>query len=456
MRKSKLSRRDFLKGTAVVGAATLLAACAPKATEEPVAEEPAEEPEEEPAEEAPAEEPTVVNLLTTHGATMAPFIEDSLAKFAPEHPDITVEWEDLTEGYYDRLNVMLASDTLPDVCNLRSFDMFDWWRLGNVHSVSALMEADGLSPDALVQAIFQSCFYEGEYWGLPYDASVEVCYYNKTLFDQFGVDYPEDTWTYDDLLEKAQALTDPDQETTGFARFPPYAGWQSEPWYLSTGVSMVNEDRTEWTMVGEAAEEMLQWLLDLDKVHGVTPPAGAPSDINLFVVGKGAMYISGQWEIPGNRSAIEDFEWDVAAFPTGPAGHKPITQGGTYIMYAKTQVPDAAWQVQSWICAEPDWQMNVYGASGYSIPSLIEVADDAWLAPLKNDGAPPANAQVVLDELEAAVPGTLWPNYWKIDSIMSEELQLALLGDQTVSESLGNLKVRADEVIVEALEQAAG
>jgi ABC-type glycerol-3-phosphate transport system substrate-binding protein len=276
------------------------------------------------------------------------------------------------------------------------------------------------------------------------------------MFDAAGVDYPTDTWTYDDMLQTAQALTDPEAETYGFARFPVYAGWMAEPWYLSAGVNMVNEDRSEWTMAGEQAEGMLQWLIDLDQVHGVTPPAGAPSDINLFVVGRGAMYISGQWEIPGNRSAIEDFEWDVAAFPAGSDGHRPITHGGTYIMYSKTEVADAAWQMQRWITAEPDWQMNVYGASGYSIPSLKAVADEAWLAPLKNDGLPPANAQMVLDELAAAVPGTLWPNYWKIDSIMNEELQKALLGESTVPEALNTLKTRADEVIAEALEQAGG
>jgi multiple sugar transport system substrate-binding protein len=454
MVKKMVSRRDFLKGCAAAGAATVLVACGA-----PAAEAPTEAPEEEqPTAEVPSGgEQTTVRLLTTHGATMAPFIEESLQKFAAEHPDINIEHEDLTEGYYDRLNVMLASETLPDVVNLRSFDMFDWWRLGNVHSVSPFLDADpDLSAEDMVDAIMASCLYEGEYWGMPYDASVEVCYYNKAMFDAAGVEYPTDTWTYADMLETAQALTDPEQETYGFARFPPYADWQAEPWYLSNGVSMISDDRTEWTMVGEKAEEILQWLIDLDKVHGVTPPAGAPSDINLFVVGKGAMYISGQWEIPGNRDAIEEFGWDVAAFPTGPAGHKPITHGGTYIMYSKTQVADAAWQMQRWITAEPDWQMNVYGASGYSIPALKEVASDAWMAPVLDEGKPPDNAQVVLDELDAAVPGTLWPNYWNVVSIMGEELQQALLGDKTVADALNSLKERADVVIAEALEQAGG
>src|SRR5690606_18905399 len=123
----------------------------------------------------------------------------------------------------------------------------------------------------------------------------------------------------------------------------------------------------------------------------------------------------------------------------------------TYVMYAKTQVPDAAWEIQRWICAESDWQSNVYGASGYSVPSLKEVSEQAWLAPVEQDGKPPANARVVLDELEVAVPGSLWPNYQRIASIMSEEMEKVLLGDVSVSEGLDTLKQRADEAIQEAI-----
>ena len=442
-----VSRRGFLKGVAAMGTICVVAACVP-ASQQGGAAAPAAGDQAA----APATEQTTVRLLTTHGATMAPFIATSLEKFSAANPTIQVEHEDLTEGYYDRLNVMLASDTLPDVVNLRSFDMYDWYRLGNLHSVSPFLEADpDLKPEDLVDAILQSCSFEGEYWGLPYDASVMIFYYNKTLFDQAGVAYPQDNWTWDDMVGIAQSLTDADQQNWGFARFPGIADWQVEPWYLSNGAHIINEERTEWTLVGPEAEETLQFLIDLTQKEKVAPPPEAQSDLNLFVIGKGAIYSAGQWEIPGNRDAIKDFEWDVVAYPTGPAGHNPITHGGTYVMNAKTQVPEAAWQIQKWICAGEDWQANVYGASGYSIPSLKAVSESAWLAPLENEGKPPAHAQVVLDELSKAVPGSLWPNYQKIASIMSEEMERVQLGDATVAEGLQSLKTRADEAIQEAI-----
>jgi len=444
-----ISRRKFLQGAGLLGVAGALAACVPAGTtvgpSAPAAGGGA----------SPSQASTVVRLLTTHGATMAPFIEASLKNFAAANPDVTVQHEDLVEGYYDRLNVMLASQTLPDVVNLRSFDMYDWYRLGNLHSVTPFLEADpDLAPEDMIDAIMKSCYYKGEHWGLPYDASVMVFYYDKKLFDDNKVEYPKADWNWDKLVEIGKDLTNEANQTYGLASFPGITDWTVEPWYLSNGAKMINDERTEWTLVGPQAEETLTYLVDLTnklKIAPPPPPPGTQSDLNLFVIGKGAMYSSGQWEIPGNRSAIKDFEWDIVGYPAGPAGHHPITHGGTYIMYAKTKVADAAWKVQKWICAEPDWQTNVYGASGYSVPALKKVSEDAWMAPVVKDGKPPANARAVLDELKAAVPGSLWPNYQKIASIMSEEMEKVLLGDSTVADGLNTLKKRADEAIQQAI-----
>jgi multiple sugar transport system substrate-binding protein len=453
--EKSVSRRGFLRVAGLTAGAAALAACAPAAAP---AQAPAQQQEAAKATEAPAQapaaaaEPTTVKLLTTHGASMAPFIEKSLANFATAHPEVKVDHEDLTEGYYDRLNVMLASNTLPDVVNLRSFDMYDWFRLGNLHNVSDFLDLEpNIKPESMVDAIMKSCYFEGKYWGMPYDASVVINFYDKDMFAKAGVEEPKDTWTMDEMLQVAQSMTK-EGETYGISSMPVYAGWMAEPWFLANGAHMVNEARDEWTLVGPEAEETFQWLIDLRNKHKVVPAPQAQGDINLFVVGKGAQYFSGQWEIPGNRDALK-FAWDVAAFPSGKDGHHPITHGGTYIMYAKTKVPDAAWKVQRWITAEEDWQMNVYGASGYSIPALKSVAEKAWMAPIK-EGKPPARAQVVLDELAKAVPGALWPNYWKINDIMVEEMdKAAVTGDSDVKTALETVKKRADAAIQEALAQ---
>src|SRR6266542_6187202 len=104
-----VSRREFLRAGAMIGATGMLAACAapvrptaapPAASEsKPTTESEAVKPTTAPA--APGQ--TTVRLLTTHGATMQPFITKSLDNFAKANPDVVINHEDLTEGYYDRL-----------------------------------------------------------------------------------------------------------------------------------------------------------------------------------------------------------------------------------------------------------------------------------------------------------------------------------------------------------------
>ena len=453
MSEKKLSRRNFLRLASVAAGTAVVAACqpAPVATTAPAAKptEKAAQPAQPTAAPA-AKGQTSVRLLTTHGATMAPFIAESLKNFATQRPEVKVEHEDLTEGYYDRLNVMVASNTLPDVVNLRSFDMFDWYRLGNLHSVSEFLAVEPtLKATDMVDAIMKSCFFEGKYWGLPYDASTMIFFYNRDMFKSACVEEPKDTWSLDDMVKAAQTITKGDN--WGFAALPGYSDWTAEPWILANGGTIINEARDTWTMVGEGAEAAIQLLVDLRKKFKVCPEPAAQGNINLFVLGKGALRNAGQWEIPGNREALK-FDWDVAWFPTGKPGFKSITHGGTYIMNAKTKVAAEAWKVQRWICAEKDWQMNVYGKSGYSIPAYKPVAEEAWMAPIK-EGKPPKKAHMVIDQLAKSQPGALWPNYWKVAGFMKEELDPCFLQDRPVREGLTALKKRADEAIKEALSQ---
>src|SRR5262245_13675318 len=206
MDREPFSRRKFLKAAAALGVTGMLSACggsappvaaptaAPAAAEPtaapaaaptaaPAAAEPTAAPAAAPTAAPAAAEPTTVRLLTTHGATMAPFIAQSLDKFHEAHPEVKVDHEDLTEGYYDRLNVMIASGTLPDVINLRSFDMFDWYRQKSLNDVTPYLQSDpDVKPADLVDAILKSCVFDGKYYGLPYDASVMIFYYNKDMF----------------------------------------------------------------------------------------------------------------------------------------------------------------------------------------------------------------------------------------------------------------------------------
>ena len=454
MSAKSVSRREFLRMACVCAAGVGLAACAPAPA--PVVEKEIVEvtkivqevvTEQVEVTAVPAGlEPVTVQLLTKHGVELSEYIAKSLDNFKEQYPYIEVEWEDVTQGYDERLSVMLASHSLPDVFNNLGFNMLDWWLKGGILDIIPYLDTDpDISADDFIKAIQDTCLIEGDYWGLAYDASVMVVFYNKDLFDQMGVPYPQDSWTKEDFLEAALALTT--DETWGLTGLPSITGWPAESWYLSHGVRVVSEDRTEWVMVGAEAEEITQWLIDLELKHKVTAARG--SEVAGFGAGLTGMQVVGQWYIPGYRQL--DFNWDIAAFPTGDAGHNPITQGGTYTIKSYTSVPDAAWQMLKWVCGDEDWQVNVYGKPGYSIPSLNKVAESAWMAPIEQEGQPPANGRVVITELEMAVPGYSHPAMAEGGRIWAAEIESVILGEETVPEALDSMKVQIDESIQKAL-----
>ena len=103
-----------------------------------------------------------------------------------------------------------------------------------------------------------------------------------------------------------------------------------------------------------------------------------------------------------------------------------------------------------WVCGDEDWQINVYGKPGYSIPSLNRVAEEAWMAPIE-EGLPPENARVVITELEAAVAGYSHPGYWEGSRIWNAEIESVVIGEKTVPEALDTIKTQVDEAIQQTL-----
>ncbi len=452
----RVTRRSLLAGLA--GAAVgLIAACAPPPppTPAPAPPKPAEAPK--PAAPAPtvappkvAEEGTL-RLLTTHGAAMQSFIKASLQRFSEKYPKITVQHEDITEGYYDKLGVMVAGDTLPDVVNLRTFDMYDWFQKKSLLDISSYIKSDReFDVNKMVKPIMESCYQEGKYWGLPYDASVIVLQYNKDMLDKFNVKIPDEKWTWDTVVEAAKTMTTGSgaDATFGLAAAPPMQTWMAEPFLHQAGGRFANKERTAFVTDTPEVIAAIQWLADLVLKHKVAPTPEQGTAVNLFNVGRGAMLFMGQWTAPGYREALK-FNWDFAALPAGPKGRAQITHGGTYIGYTKTKVPDLAWTMLKWI-AGTDWQRNVYGKSGYSVPSLT-TEHGAYLDPVEKEGKPPKNIKVVLSELAIAETGELFPNYWKSLQQWIDEINLVLLGQKSPAEAGKDAKTKADAIIKDAL-----
>ncbi|MBV7338416.1 ABC transporter substrate-binding protein [Chloroflexi bacterium TSY] len=207
---------------------------------------------------------------------------------------------------------------------------------GLITDLTPLIERDQLDTSVFIPevlAIYQS---KGKQWGLPFLTTGSYVFYNMDLFDAAGVEYPptswEDTsWTWDAMLEKAQALTenydDPASATYGlimgrqniegpamiFGQFPwPDGAYETG---FADGITLNTSEIID----------AYQKHHDLVHVHKVAPDDAASQALSQlggdFQSGKVAMRQNGGWGWWVYSSVTPEVEggfcWGVAPNPWG-------------------------------------------------------------------------------------------------------------------------------------------
>ncbi|UFU03206.1 extracellular solute-binding protein [Ruania suaedae] len=122
-----------------------------------------------------------------------------------QNPDVTVELKEYDATEYDTQMVAdLAAGSAPDMYvlkNLKNFVTYeDGGQLLDVSDVVSEIDGDLAGIDAYT--------VDGTTYAVPYRQDAWYLYYNKDLFDEAGVDYPDGSWTWDDYAENAEELSD--------------------------------------------------------------------------------------------------------------------------------------------------------------------------------------------------------------------------------------------------------
>ena len=171
--RSKLSRRAFLRGTALVGAGAALAACAPAPAPAPAAE-----PAKPAAPAAPAAQPAAqkakIRFISNHGEADVPLFKKVLENFAAKNANIEVEYLDIAGNeFYNSINTQGAGGQLPDVWYTRTFDVPVYASKDWTISLQPLADRDAkeVNVDDFWPAELAQMKWKGQLYALPYDFS---------------------------------------------------------------------------------------------------------------------------------------------------------------------------------------------------------------------------------------------------------------------------------------------
>jgi multiple sugar transport system substrate-binding protein len=109
-------------------------------------------------------------------------------------------------GYYDNAATSIISGSPPDMLDMATAQVASFASRNLLTDVTASIGTKLTASDFMKPA-WDASWYQGKLYGIPSRGYGEVYYYNKTLFDEAGVPYPTDNWTYADLLQIAQKIT---------------------------------------------------------------------------------------------------------------------------------------------------------------------------------------------------------------------------------------------------------
>ena len=278
------------------------------------------------------------------------------------NPKVKVEvvnWD----NYWTLLEAGASGGQLADVFWMHSDYSQIYMENDILLDLTGYIEKDGVDmsiyyPD--IAAIYKRD--DGKIFALPKDHDTIALLYNKALFDQAGVEYPTDEWTYEDMYEAAKKITEatPD-DTYGYAL---NTSNDQDGWYnyiYSYGGNVVNTEKTDTgidSAESKAAMEMVRKMLTVATPQAVVAESGTDS---LFQSNLVAMITQGSWMINSFYKAESHADYKWAMMPYADVnGNGACDKGERWSAYnglgwaisASCANPDAAYSLISYFCNE--------------------------------------------------------------------------------------------------------
>ena len=154
--------------------------------------------------------PEPVTITFGHPDYQTGYFERQVQAFQEIHPEITVELQPLFSS-----NLSSISDI--DAFSLDFFSYIQNQMQGVFLDLSPHVELDdSFNASDFYPGTFDLFSSQGKLWAIPAGINAYVMYYNRDLFDQNGLAYPTNGWTWDDLLTAAMLISDEDSDTYGY------------------------------------------------------------------------------------------------------------------------------------------------------------------------------------------------------------------------------------------------
>jgi multiple sugar transport system substrate-binding protein len=309
-----------------------------------------------------------------------------LQEFQKKHPNIglkVIHTDSLSFG--DKLQTMYAGGTPPDVHYLHVESFYDYASKGLLYPLDEFVNDPDFQFEDFYPSLVDAFRFGGELYGIPKDWTTFAIYYNMDMFDKEGVAYPNEKWTWDDLIKAAQKLT---KDSNGDG-VPDQYGWLNETWanwyynFILQNGGEIFDAKGNWVLADpkylNANAEAIQFVADTMNKYKVAPSVTASRELGgdaSFVAGQTAMCMYGRW-VQLRFKNIDKFKWNLSQLPR-KKNKVSVVVTVSLSINANTKHPKEAWELVKFLTS---YEGQVFTAEGgLAVPSRKSlVASDSYL-----------------------------------------------------------------------------
>lgn len=399
--------------------------------------------------------PVKISVVTRTGGDNTGMDQVIIPAFSKQYPNVTVEATTLggEPDYWVKVVTGHLGKDLSDVVWASNGGFSALASRGVFTALDPLAKAEKYDFSDYVTAGLDSLRWDAKLMGLPWGGHPGYggLLYNQELLARAGQKPPDNTWTWDKLLEVAKLTS----SVTGDANADVY-GYQPNTSYLGlipivrgNGGDILDPEGKKIILGNPPALASLNYDRDLWAKHRVAPPVGADLT-TLFTQGRLALWqkdYGGQFS-PGEKGIAGRFQWGMTLVPKGSTGKvgSQLTVNGMTI-WSGSKNPDAAWQFLKFIM-EPDVQLPAI-LSGASRPGLRKsvLRHPKLMSDMKAHAA-------WVPLIESASPWHQPANFrWaEVDALITNGFTPAWKGEQTVEQALGQLMPQFDAILAKPRE----
>jgi multiple sugar transport system substrate-binding protein len=368
-------------------------------------------------------------------------VDKSIEEFNKKHPDVKVNvtytpWED----YWTKLKTSIGGGKGADVFWMNGPNFYQYASSGFIKDLEPYVQEDGeYKKEDYFPAVVDLYTYEGKLHAAPYFIDSVGLYYNKKFFDEAGIPYPDETWTWDDIEKVGGQLTDKENGVYGYSMDIKASQQVYYNLIHQAGGFIISEDKTRSGFDTPETKEAFKFIEKIiDK--GISPSAQTVMETEgkqLFLSEKVAMLPAISVSTGEFKEVLGD-KLGIAPLPKGKQAAS-IVHGIGWAMNEKTQNDKLSWDLIKALSGKEG--NKVIAETGFSIPADKDISD-IWLKSI-----PSLDLQVFLDAQGYGVPYPISKNTSEWQDVEKKEIQGAFLGQQSIDKALDTVAKKMNEIL---------